>query len=330
MTWLSKLFGRKAVRPGRQSARATGAASGPSDGPNVAQQKRVEPDVEPADLDAQPISTDRMDLLWLNDEGLQMLEMAVKVKVPFVLGPEGGACAAPKNLVATESDVKWAKGVDSIAAKALAASSRRDFASAIKFYREALALAPGTDIYLMSIGCCFANLGYPEKALPYLERAYEIGPDRPRIAKNLEVTKQQVRDMGRTRVTVRHAAPKTEVARPGVADSAVAALKGESIVNVWAVVDEKVANWLGRHDQCGIRGIGVGMAKKIADDAFPAIESWMKATGFAVTILMMEPFDQEEAVELVRKADRGESRTFLVRSGHTQFGGRVAIVLGTK
>lgn len=123
------------------------------------------------------------------------------------------------------------------------------------------------------------------------------------------------------------------------AKTPVSGLTGDTIVNVWAVVDQKTVGWLQKQDQSQIRSIATGMAKTIADDAFGAIKKWMKKSGYCPTILVQNPFDSDKAVEFVAEAGKRSAeetkvvrdcKNFLVRTGHTNFGGKVAIVLGTR
>ena len=139
---------------------------------------------EQTQLTAKPISRERMDLLWMDAEELEVL---VEGRHEVFLGPEKGG---PKKLLVTKEDVGWAKQVDKVAARAAEASARGDFAIAIILYRDALELAPGADIYLMSIGSCYANMGQPRNALPCLERAHQISPNNQRIARNLRALRK--------------------------------------------------------------------------------------------------------------------------------------------
>ena len=136
------------------------------------------------ELTVDPISRERMDMLWMDAEELEVLQIAVEGKHEVFIGPEKGGS---RKLTVTREDVEWAKSVDRIAAKAAKASSRHDFITAIKYYKEALKLAPGADIYLMSIGSCYANMQQLQEALLYLNRAHEISPNNRRVSKNLRV-----------------------------------------------------------------------------------------------------------------------------------------------
>lgn len=85
----------------------------------------------------------------------------------------------------TTHDIEWAEYVMGIAELAAAASQRDDYAKAIQIYKQALELAPNCDLYLMSIGCSFGNLGQPGEGLQYLEEAAAISPNNARIRNNL-------------------------------------------------------------------------------------------------------------------------------------------------
>ena len=96
----------------------------------------------------------------------------------------------------SHADAKWAVTVDAIAGVAVEASQRGDPRRAITYYGKALRLAPGCDLYLMSIGCCYANLGNATVGLRYLERAAEISPGRMRIRDNLASVRLAARRAG--------------------------------------------------------------------------------------------------------------------------------------
>jgi tetratricopeptide (TPR) repeat protein len=90
----------------------------------------------------------------------------------------------------TQEDFEWAKQIERIVDKAYAASEHKDFRESIHYYKEALRLAPGCDLFLMSIGAGYAMLGQKAKGLLYLERAAQISPDNNRIRNNLEQARQ--------------------------------------------------------------------------------------------------------------------------------------------
>lgn len=138
-------------------------------------------------LIAEPISRDRMDLLWLDDAGLQVLRSSLGTSNVTVLPDDQGGV---RKLRVSADDLEWADRVKIIAKKASAASARENYPEAIKFYSEALKLAPGCDLYLMSIGCCYGNMGQVRKGLPWVQRAAEISPQNARIQRNLALQKQ--------------------------------------------------------------------------------------------------------------------------------------------
>lgn len=141
----------------------------------------------PEEITAEPIARERMDLLWFNPDEWDALEVAIKGDQPIFVGPDKGG---PKEIKVTLEDLDWAKQVDEVAAKAVSAAGRGDFGSAVRHYRDALTLAPGTDLYLMSIGSCLANQKKIRQAVPYLQRANEISPSNQRIQNNLNACKQ--------------------------------------------------------------------------------------------------------------------------------------------
>ena len=87
-------------------------------------------------------------------------------------------------------DYEWAKKIDPIVDNAFSASKNKDYNSTIKYFKEALELAPGCDLFLMSIGSAYAYLDQKEKAIKYLERAAEINPGSRRIIENLNSVKR--------------------------------------------------------------------------------------------------------------------------------------------
>jgi tetratricopeptide (TPR) repeat protein len=149
---------------------------------------------------ANSISRDRMALLWMEEGQLEGLSGAVSLGVGDIFVDDfltGGT----KRLTVTSEDVEWSKLVFKIAARADAAARQRDFPAAIEFYKEALALAPGADIYLMSIGCCYGNMGLPEKGIPYLRCAQRISPASERIRNNLRDFEAMLRTRQKGKVT---------------------------------------------------------------------------------------------------------------------------------
>ena len=79
----------------------------------------------------------------------------------------------------------WALRVDAIAGEAESAFRSGDVLVAIERYRDALQEAPGCDVYLMSMGTCYAELGALRDAVRYFERAAQISPQNAQIARNL-------------------------------------------------------------------------------------------------------------------------------------------------
>jgi tetratricopeptide (TPR) repeat protein len=134
-------------------------------------------------LQAEPISRKRMDLLWLDPPRLAQLEKPIlehKV-ISVVIGDNTNLRDHSVNL----EDYQWAKQIEKIVNQAFAASESRRYHDSIKYYKQALEMAPGCDLFLMSIGAGFANLGQKNKAIKYLERAAEISPGNTRIRDNL-------------------------------------------------------------------------------------------------------------------------------------------------
>ncbi len=132
-----------------------------------------------------------MDLLWMDRTGLAVLKASLGNPSVAVFGPNHLGGIQDQKKVTTQ-DIEWAEHVMRIAELAAAASQRGDFASAIQLYKEALEQAPDCDLYLMSIGCCNANLGHPQEGLHYLKRAAAISPNNARIRNNLAGIRQMV------------------------------------------------------------------------------------------------------------------------------------------
>ncbi len=174
MGFWARLFGKRA----RPAARA--AASRPRS-PSV-------PQSVPEELLAAPISRDRMDLLWMDPPALGILKITAGSSHGTVMVDDDQA--GVRELQVTPEDIAWAEQVNVVAEQALAAGQQGRYQEAIRLYREALRLAPGCDLYLMSIGCCYANMGQPRAGLPYLERAAQISPANARIQRNLAGVRQ--------------------------------------------------------------------------------------------------------------------------------------------
>jgi tetratricopeptide (TPR) repeat protein len=134
-------------------------------------------------LQAKPISRKRMDLLWLDPPRLAQLEIPIlEHKVISVV--MGDKTSLREHNVDIE-DYQWAKQIEKIVDKAFTASESGKYQDSIRYYKQALELAPGCDLFLMSIGAGYANLRQKKKAIKYLERAAEISPGNTRIRENL-------------------------------------------------------------------------------------------------------------------------------------------------
>jgi len=142
------------------------------------------PDEDALLLKAEPISRKRMDLLWLDPQKLQQMGQVI-AEDGFVTVVWGESPHQREHRV-TQEDYDWAKGIESVVDEAYAANQRGDFAATVRLYKKALELAPGCDLFLMSVGSAYAHLGQKAKALRYLERAAKISPVNKRIRSNLE------------------------------------------------------------------------------------------------------------------------------------------------
>lgn len=135
-------------------------------------------------LQADPISRKRMDLAWLDPPRLSQLKKPLDQHgvVTVVIGDS--SCLREHEI--TLEDFEWAKQVEQVVDKAFSAGQRGNCAEAIRYYKEALELAPGCDLFLMSIGAAYAQSRRKERALRYLERAAQVSPGNARIRENLE------------------------------------------------------------------------------------------------------------------------------------------------
>jgi tetratricopeptide (TPR) repeat protein len=139
----------------------------------------------------QTISRERRDLLWQDPatfegaaSGGSLMDILAQGGATFVTIGGGGevrssAGPAPK-------DTAWVRKVNERAVSARSAAEAGDYEAAISRYRAALELAPGCDLYLMSVGVCYAKLGHPEAGLPYLVRADRTSPGNEQIGANLD------------------------------------------------------------------------------------------------------------------------------------------------
>jgi tetratricopeptide (TPR) repeat protein len=140
-------------------------------------------DEDAALLQAEPIPRRRMDLLWLDPPRLAQLGQALaqhKV-ISIVLGDSSNQ----REHEITNDDLEWAKQIEKIVDKAFAAGQRGNYQESIQYYKKALDLAPGCDLFLMSVGASYAHLGQKAKAVQYLDRAAHISPGNARIRDNL-------------------------------------------------------------------------------------------------------------------------------------------------
>ena len=138
------------------------------------------------------LTRDQMDLLWMSRQELTALKASLGKPDIAVSGSNGNGGEHDKKKDITLRDIEWAERVMTIAEQAAAASQAHDYAKAIDLYRKALQQAPDCDLYLMSIGACYANMGQPARGLPYLKRAAKINPDNERIRSNLASVKQML------------------------------------------------------------------------------------------------------------------------------------------
>ncbi len=130
-------------------------------------------------LRAAPLDPARRRLLWMDPATLGLFSSPNTL----TLIQEGN-----RVIQATFSpqDIEWARRINEYAVKAEQAGRANKHQEAIELYKTALIVAPGCDLYLMSIGCCYANIGNLRRALKYLERANEISPGEERIKQNLQ------------------------------------------------------------------------------------------------------------------------------------------------
>jgi hypothetical protein len=164
-----------------------------------------------ADLISAPLPRKLMNLLWIGPQQLEILKSVAKgtysnVKVMDLGSDEPTPTADLLKTIArqisegqvTAVDLDWALRVDAIAGEAEGAFNRGDVLDAIERYRDALQDAPGCDVYLMSMGTCYAELGALRDAVRYFERAAEISPQNSRIARNLAGARAALKSGGPT------------------------------------------------------------------------------------------------------------------------------------
>ena len=144
-------------------------------------------DEDAAFLQAEPISRKRMDLLWLDPPRLAQLQHPIAHAAAHheVATVTLGDSSNLRTHAITQEDFEWAKQVELTVDKAFALGQRKQYRESIQQYKIALELAPGCDLFLMSIGVGYANLGQKAKAVLYLERAAQVSPGNSRIRDNL-------------------------------------------------------------------------------------------------------------------------------------------------
>jgi hypothetical protein len=160
-----------------------------------------------ADLSAVPLSRKRMNLLWVGPAQLELFKALAKgayrnVAVETLAADEPTPAADLFKALAqqvsagqvTAEDIAWAIRVDAIAGEAEEAFRRGDVLEAIERYRDALLEAPGCDVYLMSMGTCYAELGALRDAVRYFERAAQISPQNAQIARNFAGARAALND----------------------------------------------------------------------------------------------------------------------------------------
>ncbi|MDR1169556.1 MAG: hypothetical protein LBK97_01815 [Prevotellaceae bacterium] len=135
-------------------------------------------------LQAVPITRKRMDLLWLDPPRLAQVQQLVAQHGGAVTVRMGDNSELRDHEI-TQEDITWAKQIEPVVDRAFAAVRNNDHRGSIRYYKRALELAPGCDLFLMSIGSGYAFLGQKKKALAYLERAAAISPGNSRIRNNL-------------------------------------------------------------------------------------------------------------------------------------------------
>jgi tetratricopeptide (TPR) repeat protein len=160
-----------------------------------------------ADLSCAPLPRNLINLLWVGPEQLEILKSVAKgaysnVKVVDVGSDDPTPGADILKTIARQisegqvsaDDLDWALRVDAIAGEAENTFKRGDVLVAIERYRDALQEAPGCDVYLMSMGTCYAELGALRDAVRYFERAAQVSPQNARIARNLAGARAALND----------------------------------------------------------------------------------------------------------------------------------------
>jgi hypothetical protein len=151
------------------------------------------------DLGAAPISRARMDLLWLAPHVMQAFAQTLRGGRRIEVTADTGS--TDDDLLYARinehfrrgeigaADLEWAMRADALAEQAQILCQQDLLTEGLGKWREALALAPCCDLYLMSVGALFGNLGMHSIAVRYLERAVQLNPQSPRIARNLQAAR---------------------------------------------------------------------------------------------------------------------------------------------
>jgi uncharacterized membrane protein YhaH (DUF805 family) len=145
----------------------------------------AELDEDVAFIQAEPISRKRMELLWLDPPTLAQLEQPLS-QAKVITVNMGSTSSGVQDYEVTQEDFVWARQIERFVNKGYLAGQHGNYKSAIQHYKTALKLAPGCDLFLMSIGSGYAQLGQKAKAVQYLERAAQISPGNSRIRENLD------------------------------------------------------------------------------------------------------------------------------------------------
>jgi tetratricopeptide (TPR) repeat protein len=143
-------------------------------------------------LRAEPIPRPRMFVLSLDSRNFSMVETAMRSREEVALA--GGYAGGMVRL--TRADLEWAKSVIPLLDSADSAGGDERYEEALRLYKRVLALAPGADFVLMSVGTCLVQMGQPTRAIRWYERALEITPGNDRIRNNLEGARQAARAGG--------------------------------------------------------------------------------------------------------------------------------------
>ncbi len=94
------------------------------------------------------------------------------------------------------------------------------------------------------------------------------------------------------------------------------ALRSSSIVNVWAAVDMRTISWLQQKPREEAIGFAIQVSQVIADDIYPAIKEWMDREKSFPSIIMADPFSQDNVVKVVIQLCKGENRNGEGSSGN--------------